>query len=81
VTTKRLARQLVIDGIRARGDKVTDYLPKEITRMAEALISAALIEQARWRLEQNFQHLRNSRSPVPQSLPVNECQDQNGAQR
>jgi hypothetical protein len=50
VETKRLARQLVKDGIRAGGDKFTDYLVKDITRMAEALITPALIEQARWRL-------------------------------
>jgi hypothetical protein len=56
VTTERLARQLVIAGIRARGDKVSDYLAKDITAMAHALICPALVEQARWRLEARGVH-------------------------
>jgi hypothetical protein len=55
-TTKRLARQLVIDGIRARGEKLCHYRAVEVTRMADALITPALIEQARWRLEARAVH-------------------------
>jgi hypothetical protein len=32
VTTERLARQLVLDDIRARGDKVSDYLARKSLR-------------------------------------------------
>jgi hypothetical protein len=65
-TTKRLARQLVIDGIRARGEKITHYRSVDITLMAEELITPELIAQARARLErrnaQNSKHLSNPRS-------------------
>lgn len=53
VTTERLARQLVKDGIRARGERVTNYLCREITAMAQALITPELIAQAKARIERS----------------------------
>jgi hypothetical protein len=56
ITTERLARQLVIDGIRARGEKITHYRAVEISAMAEELITPKLIAQARARLERRTLH-------------------------
>jgi hypothetical protein len=56
VTTERLARQLVLDGIRARGEKITHYRVVEVKQMAQELITPALIAQVRARLERRALH-------------------------
>jgi hypothetical protein len=56
ITTERLARQLVIDGIRARGEKITHYRVAEVKQMAQELITPELIAQARARIEARRLH-------------------------
>jgi hypothetical protein len=78
---QRYARQAAIAQIRAKGHKVCDYLPKDITRMGMALLMQEPEPFFAKVREVIAEWIANSRSPVPQSLPVNQTHAQNGAQQ
>jgi hypothetical protein len=62
----REARALVKKQIADRGEKVSHYLPKDITRMAQDLITPALVAQARARIAARTGHtLRQSVTTSP----------------
>ena len=86
------AREEAKDRIRARGQKVQHYMPKDITRMAMDLLMAepepflararrtlaAEIERKLLRtFAQNSQHLSKLESPANGGLPVNVTHAQN----
>ena len=50
VTVRREAEAIVRKRIADRGEKVWHYLPKDITRMAQDLITPALVAQAKARI-------------------------------
>jgi hypothetical protein len=75
--------------IRAQGQKLSHYFPKDITRMSMAIleeqpqryVARARETIARWiAADQKSEHLRNSRKAANRGLPLNETRAQNGAQ-
>jgi hypothetical protein len=75
--------------MRAEGQKLSHYFPKDITRMSmtileeqpERYVARARETIARWiAADQKSEHLRNSRRAANRGLPLNETHAQNGAQ-
>ena len=85
---RRLAKQEARRRIRARGEKLSHYLPKDITLMSfailaeqpEPFVARARETIARWiAADQKSEHMRNSRRPASGGLSLNETRAQNGA--
>ena len=77
---RKLATEAVVAGIKGRGDRVQVYSRAQLTAMANASISAFLIEQARARIaERNSEHLHKAGSAEPQGLSLCETHERNGA--
>jgi hypothetical protein len=80
VAIRREAEAIVRKQIAARGEKPSHYLPKDITRFAQVLITSAWVAQAKERIaERNSRYLSKSQGPAAQALSVNEHHAQNGA--
>jgi hypothetical protein len=70
---RKLAMEAVVAGIKGRGDRVQVYSRAQLTAMANASISAFLIEQAKAKIaERNSEHSRNSKVPANRGLLLNE---------
>ena len=77
---RKLAMDAVVAGIKGRGDRVQVYSRAQLTAMANASISAFLIEQARARIaERNSEHSFRAEVTLPQAVLLNETRAQNGA--
>jgi hypothetical protein len=65
VTVRREAEAIIRKQIADRGQKVWHHLPKDITRMAQDLITPAFVAQAKARIaERNLKHSSNAESRV-----------------
>ena len=77
VAVRREAEAVVRKQITARGEKVSHYLPKDIRAMADALITPALVAQARARIaERNLRNPFKAQARDWRALPINECHEQ-----
>ena len=73
VTVRREAEAVVRKQIADRGERVWHYLPKDITRMAQDLITPALVAQARARIAARTVHIpRQSVDTSPASGEVSQ---------
>jgi hypothetical protein len=70
---RKLAMEAVVAGIKGRGDRVQVYSRAQLTAMANASISAFLIEQARARIASRTGHiLGQSATTAPQQGEVSQ---------
>ena len=77
VTVRREAEALVRKQIADRGEKPSHYVPKDITRMAQDLITPAFIAQAKARIaERNLRNPFKAQARDWRALPINECHEQ-----
>jgi len=69
---RHIAREAVVADVRARGDRVSLYKPREITAQANALIGPWLVAQAKARIaarqNKNLEDLHKARSADSQRL-------------